>query len=84
MQPAKIEEFPIQQIYSPDPEIEVKAQAAIDRFFNQNQIIPSPLEVIKRKEESVSNMDVDTPYRSRNDLNSVKELSKSRKDGTCQ
>lgn len=80
MKPAKIEEFPIHQMYSPDPEVESKAQAAIDKFFKENQIIPSPWET-KEKEYKPS-INMDTPSRPLDDLNSTKELSK--KDGTCQ
>lgn len=75
--PAKIEEFPVHQVYSPDPELEVKAQAAIDRFFKQNHIIPSPWDV-RQKENKPP---LDTPNRHLQDFNSIKDLSKSRKDG---
>lgn len=74
--PATIEEFPVHQIHSPDPELEIKAQAAIDRFFKQNHIIPSPWDV-RQKENKPS---LDTPNRPLDDLNSTKDLSKSRKD----
>ncbi|XP_070153366.1 protein aurora borealis [Polyergus mexicanus] len=74
--PAKIEEFPVHQVYSPDPELEVKAQAAIDRFFKQNHIIPSPWDV-RQKENKPP---LDTPNRLLQDFNSTKDLSKSRKD----
>ncbi|XP_026825611.1 protein aurora borealis isoform X2 [Ooceraea biroi] len=80
IQPAKIEEFPTQQIYSPDPEVEVKAQAAIDRFFQQNQIIPSPWEI--REQKNKSSIPMDTPNRPL-ELNSTKEV-KPRKDVWCQ
>ncbi|XP_050453036.1 protein aurora borealis isoform X2 [Cataglyphis hispanica] len=74
--PAKIEEFPVHQIYSPDPELEVKAQAAIDRFFKQNHIIHSPWD-IKQKENKPP---LNTPNRLLQNLNSIKDLSKSKKD----
>ncbi|CAK9797412.1 Protein aurora borealis [Anthophora plagiata] len=80
MQPAKIEEFPMQQIHCIDPETEIKAQAAIDQFFNKNEIIPSPWE-LKRKENRMD-IKVNTPIRSINDLNS--ESSMSKKDGWSQ
>jgi len=67
----------LQQTYSPDPEVEIKAQAAIDRFFQQNQIICSPWDIIKQKDMSYTSMD--TPSRPL-ELNSIKEL-KSKKDG---
>src|SRR5580765_8271920 len=77
IKPAKIEEFPVHQIQSPDPELEIKAQAAIDRFFKQNRIIPSPWDV--RQKENKSSLD--TPNRPLDDLNSTKDPSKSKKDG---
>lgn len=77
IKPAKIEEFPAHQIQSPDPELEIKAQAAIDRFFKQNRIIPSPWD-IRQKENKLS---LDTPNRPLDDLNSTKDPSKSKKDG---
>ncbi|XP_076162836.1 aurora kinase A activator-like protein bora [Ptiloglossa arizonensis] len=80
IQPAKIEEFPMQQIHCVDPETETKAQAAIDRFFKENQIIPSPWEM-KRKDNLI-NMKVETPKRSLSDLKL--ESSKLKKDGWSQ
>ncbi|XP_076640533.1 aurora kinase A activator-like protein bora [Colletes latitarsis] len=80
IQPAKIEEFPTQQINCVDPETEIKAQAAIDRFFKENQIIPSPWE-LKRKNNRTKEK-VDTPKRASN--NSHSESSRSKKDGWCQ
>lgn len=77
IKPAKIEEFPLHQIQSPDPELEVKAQAAIDRFFKQNHIIPSPWDV-GQKENKAS---LSTPNRPLDDFNSTKDLLKSKKDG---
>lgn len=77
IQPAKIEEFPMQQIHCIDPETEVKAQAAIDQFFTKNEIIPSPWE-LKRKENRTK-INVDTPVRATSDANS--ESSKTKKDG---
>lgn len=76
IKPAKIEEFPLHQIQSPDPELEVKAQAAIDRFFKQNHIIPSPWDV-GQKENKAS---LSTPNRPLDDFNSTKDLLKSKKD----
>ncbi|KOC60874.1 Protein aurora borealis [Habropoda laboriosa] len=80
MQPAKIEEFPSQQIHCIDPETEIKAQAAIDQFFNGNEIIPSPWE-LKRKEIR-TNIKVNTPITVCSDLNS--ESAKAKKDGWSQ
>lgn len=80
MQPAKIDEFPVQQICSIDPETEIKAQAAIDQFFTTNEIIPSPWE-LKRK-DGRTNFIVDSPLKISVDSNS--ESSKSKKDGWSQ
>lgn len=77
IKPAKIEEFLVHQVHSPDPELEIKAQAAIDRFFKQNHIIPSPWD-IRQKETKLS---LNTPNRPLDDLNSTKDLLKSRKEG---
>ena len=77
IQPAKIEEFPVQQIHCTDPETEIKAQAAIDRFFNENEIIPSPWEI--KKKEIRTKVEVDTPVKAIGNLNS--ESSKLKKDG---
>ncbi|XP_018057531.1 PREDICTED: protein aurora borealis [Atta colombica] len=80
MKPVKIEESPMQQMYSPEPELEIRAQAAIDRFFKQNQIIPSPWD-IKQKGKPFS---FDTPNRSSKYFNSIQEVSKSTKDAWSQ
>lgn len=69
MKPAKIEESAIQQVCSPDPETEMRAQAAIDRFFKETHI-PSPWDIREKMEGFPLN-----------DLNSTQELSKSTKDG---
>lgn len=42
MSPAKIDEFSIQNIYCSDPETETHVQKAIDKFFSESQIHPSP------------------------------------------
>lgn len=78
IKPARIEESPMQQV-SPDLELETRAQAAIDRFFKQNQIIPSPWDI--RQKGSKPLLPLDTPNRLLNDLNSPQELSKPTKDG---
>ncbi|XP_060827329.1 protein aurora borealis [Bombus pascuorum] len=80
IQPAKIEEFPMQQIHCIDPETEIKAQAAIDQFFNKNEIIPSPWEIKKKEIRTIAN--VDTHIKGSSDLNS--ESSKLKKDGWSQ
>lgn len=65
-----------------DQEQETRAQAAIDRFFKQNQIIPSPWDVRQQRDKSC--ISSDTPSRPMCDLNSTKELFKFKKDGTLQ
>ncbi|KAL6257461.1 hypothetical protein P5V15_011032 [Pogonomyrmex californicus] len=81
MQPVRIEESPMQQVHSPDPELEVKAQAAIDRFFKQNQIIPSPWDTRQKGNKPFTCMN--TP-KSSNDRSSPDELSKTTKDAWSQ
>ncbi|XP_036147913.1 protein aurora borealis isoform X2 [Monomorium pharaonis] len=68
IKPAKIEESPIQQMYSPDPETEMRAQAAIDQFFKEHHI-PSPWD-IRQKGNNLNS----TPQ----------ERLKSTKDVWCQ
>ncbi|KYQ59044.1 Protein aurora borealis [Trachymyrmex zeteki] len=82
MKPVKIEESPIQQMYSPEPELEIRAQAAIDRFFMQNQIIPSPWDIKQKGNKPF--LSLDTPSRSLNYFNSIQEVSKSTKDAWSQ
>ncbi|XP_014482836.1 PREDICTED: protein aurora borealis [Dinoponera quadriceps] len=82
IQPAKIEESPVQLVCSPDPEVELRAQAAIDRFFKENQIIPSPWQI--KEKMSKPYIDVDTPCRTADDMNSTKEFLKSRKEAWTQ
>lgn len=79
MQPAKIEEFPTQQIYCTDPETEIKAQAAIDQFFKKDKIIPSPWEI--KKKENRAKIKIDTPVETLNDSNLESSNSKNKKDG---
>ncbi|KAG5327652.1 BORA protein, partial [Pseudoatta argentina] len=81
MKPVKIEEFPMQQMYSPEPELEIRAQAAIDRFFKHNQIIPSPWDIKQKGNKPFS---FDTPNRSSKHFNSIQEVSKSTKDAWSQ
>ncbi|XP_078050588.1 aurora kinase A activator-like protein bora [Augochlora pura] len=78
IQPARIEEFPEQQLHCIDQETEVKAQAAIDRFFKENKIIPSPWEV-KKKDNRIK---TDTPTRASSNMSAVS--SKLKKDGWSQ
>ncbi|XP_031826709.2 aurora kinase A activator-like protein bora [Nomia melanderi] len=80
MQPARIEEYPMQQIHCIDPETEVKAQAAIDQFFKENQIIPSPWEM--KKKDSRIKTKTDTPTRASSDMNTTS--FKVKKDGWSQ
>ncbi|XP_032667546.1 uncharacterized protein LOC116842431 [Odontomachus brunneus] len=80
--PAKIEESPTQQVCSPDPEVELRAQAAIDRFFKQKQIIPSPWQM--RKEIKRPYTDIGIPSRVTDDMNFTKEFLKSKKEAWTQ
>ncbi|KAL0130686.1 hypothetical protein PUN28_002367 [Cardiocondyla obscurior] len=82
IKPARIEELSVQQPDSPDLELETKAQAAIDRFFKQNQIIPSPWDV--KQKENKPLLPLDTPNRISNSMNSTQEISKSTKDAWSQ
>ncbi|KAJ8667073.1 hypothetical protein QAD02_008735 [Eretmocerus hayati] len=74
IQPAKIDEYPTQQMHCSDPEMERNAQEAISRFFSENQIIPSPYENKK------SECDAVTPTQCHEDTNLSRESYKSRKD----
>ncbi|XP_012261183.2 protein aurora borealis [Athalia rosae] len=80
IKPAKIEESPVQQLFCSDPEIEIKAQAAINQFFNTKQILPSPWD-LKRKEKK---LEMSTPTRPQEDLNSTKDSHKSKRDSYAQ
>lgn len=77
IQPVSIEESPIQQLHCSDPEVEIKAQAAINKFFHQKTILPSPWDV-KRKD--VKKVEMSTPTRPQEDLNSTRDSHKSKKD----
>ena len=78
MQPAKIEEFPIQQPHCTDPEVERKAQAAIDKFFKENQIIPSPCD--NNVKNNSRKEDMQTPLRRFDDTVSTKDSQIFKKD----
>ncbi|XP_058791812.1 protein aurora borealis [Phymastichus coffea] len=80
MQPAKIDEFPIQQMHCSDPEIEKNAQEAISRFFNENQIIPSPLEIKTNESNLRVNRDLKTPIRAGESIYESKENDNLNKD----
>lgn len=83
IKPAKIEEFPIEQIYNVDPDVELKAQEAIDKFFMTNEIVPSPWES-KRKEHKID-IKLNTPKRLIDKSNKLKDFPKLiKKDGACQ
>ncbi|XP_033223783.1 protein aurora borealis [Belonocnema kinseyi] len=82
IQPAKIEEFPIQQPHCTDPEIERKAQAAIDRFFQENQIIPSPCD--NNDKDNFRKENMQTPVRHFDDSVSSKESQTLKKDSWTQ
>lgn len=78
IQPAKIEEFPIQQPHCTDPEVERQAQAAIDIFFKENQIIPSPWD--NSDKNNYRKIDMQTPLRGYNENTSTKESQSFKKD----
>lgn len=73
--PAKIEEFP-QQAHGIDSETELKVQDAINQFFEQNKVIPSPWENIKPVP-----LEINTPTRPNDSLNSTKDSIRSKKEG---
>ena len=74
IQPAEIEEFPIQQSHCTDPETERKAQAAIDTFFKENQIIPSPWDKIDENKSAKEEMQ--TPLRGFNETKESQNFTK--------
>lgn len=78
IQPAKIEEFPVQQMHCTDPDLDKVAQAAIEKFFNENQIIPSPWD--NRRKASVGKLQMSTPSRPLEELNVTRESQKTKKD----
>ncbi|XP_012270643.1 protein aurora borealis [Orussus abietinus] len=81
MQPVKIEEFPIQH-HCTDPEIEINAQAAINKFFSENEIVPSPWD--DKKTEVTHKLEIETPTRPYEDLNGTRDSYKSKKDAWTQ
>ncbi|XP_014601981.1 PREDICTED: protein aurora borealis [Polistes canadensis] len=83
IKPAKIEEFPVEQIYNVDPDVELKAQEAIDKFFMTNEIVPSPWE--SKKKEHKIDIKLNTPKRLIDKSNKLKDFPKMiKKDGACQ
>ncbi|XP_046423434.1 uncharacterized protein LOC124181173 isoform X1 [Neodiprion fabricii] len=77
IKPARIEESPVQQFHCSDPEIEIKAQAAIDKFFRENKIFPSPWD---SKRKDLKKIEISTPTRPQEDLNSTRDSHKAKKD----
>ncbi|XP_015601357.1 protein aurora borealis [Cephus cinctus] len=78
LHPARIDESPMQQIHCTDPEIELEAQAAINKFFNAPQIIPSPWDA-KRK-ESTKILNCNSPTCPVDNLNTTTESQKSKNE----
>ncbi|XP_011494526.1 PREDICTED: uncharacterized protein LOC105359598 [Ceratosolen solmsi marchali] len=76
IQPAKIDEFPEQQMQCSDPEIEKNAQEAISKFFSKNQIIPSPFDF--KRGELGKEIEMVTPIREFEGINISKELFESK------
>lgn len=78
IKPVEIEEFPLDQIHhETDPEIELQAQAAIDRFFMANEIVPSPWD--SKRQENKADITMDTPKRLTDKSNIVKDSSRTTK-----
>ncbi|KAK0167598.1 hypothetical protein PV327_004973 [Microctonus hyperodae] len=77
IKPAKIEESPMQQTHYSDPEIEMKAQEAINQFFSQNSIHPSPW---NEKREPIKSLICMTPTRKIDGLIANNDISKTTKD----
>lgn len=83
IQPAKIDEFSLQQMHCSDPEIEKNAQEAISRFFSENQIIPSPYDVAEKKKKrnvAEKRADLTTPTRAHDCTNVSKESYRAKKE----
>lgn len=79
MSPAKIEYNPHQHAQSPDSETETYVQKAIDEFFSESQIHPSPWSL---KKEPIKPLVMLTPSRPVESLNTSRENSKSTR--TCE
>lgn len=62
LQPANLEPHETQFHESPDPEIEAKAQSAINSFFQEQQIVPSPIDCpLRNKRIVLSEITGNTP-----------------------
>lgn len=78
LRPAEIEEFPMQQAHSYDPENESKTQEVIKNFFSdENQIHPSPW---NDKREPARPLLAATPTRSIEAFSAKGETQKTAKD----
>lgn len=79
MQPAKIDEFPVQQMHCSDEDLERRAQEAINIFFHENHIIPSPWDA--RQKTPGIKLKLHTPTRPTDEFDITRESLKSKKDG---
>ncbi|XP_034952579.1 protein aurora borealis [Chelonus insularis] len=77
LQPVKIEECPVQQVHYTDPELESKAQEAINKFFYENQIHPSPW---NNKREPLKPLITITPKNLSSVLDTTPEIEKKTKN----
>ncbi|XP_066584588.1 protein aurora borealis [Prorops nasuta] len=82
MKPVKFDDICMEQTHQTDPELEVETQAAITKFFNENEIIPSPWE-LKRMDSKVK-MVLYTPTSDSEKENIHKEAVKLKKDAWSQ
>lgn len=83
IRPAKIDEFPMQQMHCSDPEMEKNAQEAISKFFSQNQIIPSPIDV--KKNDCDNSVNLGTPIRIHEEMDvSMQSYKSSKKKKDCK
>lgn len=80
MSPAKIDEFPIQSTHCSDPDAETHVQKAIDKFFSESQIHPSPWSL--KKEPMKPLVELSPTEFVEEEFSSIKESPK--KTRTCK